>query len=69
MPTAREERMINWIMGLFGFGGPEHDAKVLARDARAMIEMINGQHGPESLVKNPETAPREDRARPRERFE
>lgn len=43
--------MFNKIMGLMGFGGPEHDAKVLIRDARAMIEMICGQHGPESLGK------------------
>lgn len=39
------------LMAMIGWGGPEHDAKILVRDARSMIEMIHGQHGAESLAK------------------
>ncbi|MBO6519031.1 MAG: hypothetical protein JJ973_03235 [Rhodospirillales bacterium] len=43
--------MLSNLLAMIGFGGPEHDAKILKRDARAMIEMIHGQHGAESLGK------------------
>lgn len=43
--------MLSNILAMIGLGGPEHDAKILRRDARAMIEMIHGQHGAESLRK------------------
>lgn len=43
--------MISKLMAMIGFGGPEHDAKILARDARAMIDMVHGQHGAASLAK------------------
>ena len=36
---------------MIGFGGPEYDAKILLRDSKAMVEMIHGQHGDESLRK------------------
>ncbi len=43
--------MFKKLLTLIGFGGPEYDAKVLLRDAKAMVEMIHGQHGPDSLQK------------------
>ncbi len=43
--------MLSNILAMIGLGGPEHDAKILRRDARAMIDMIHGQHGAESLGK------------------
>ncbi len=43
--------MLARILELIGLGGPEHDARILARDARAMIDMVQGQHGAESLAK------------------
>ncbi|MCK5777333.1 MAG: hypothetical protein KAH11_00990 [Rhodospirillales bacterium] len=43
--------MFSRILELIGLGGPEHDARILARDARAMIDMIHGQHGADSLGK------------------
>jgi len=43
--------MLSDLKALFGFGGPENDARILSRDARSMIEMIHGQHGPDSLRK------------------
>ncbi len=43
--------MLSNLLALFGLGGPENDARILLRDARAMIEMIHGQHGPDSLRK------------------
>lgn len=41
--------MLKSLLGMVGLGGPEYDAKVLARDARAMIDMVHGQHGAASL--------------------
>ncbi len=43
--------MLSNLMALFGLGGPENEARILVRDARAMIEMVHGQHGPDSLRK------------------
>lgn len=43
--------MLSNLKALFGLGGPENEARILIRDARAMIEMIHGQHGPDSLRK------------------
>lgn len=47
--------MIKTILGLIGLGGPEYDAKILARDARSLIEMMHGQHGAASLQKIADT--------------
>jgi len=41
--------MFKQLMTLIGLGGPEYDAKVLTRDSKAMVEMIHGQHGADSL--------------------
>ena len=41
--------MFGNLLGLVGLGGPAYDAKVLHKDARAMIEMVGGQHGAASL--------------------
>lgn len=41
--------MLKSLLGLVGLGGPEYDAKILARDARSMIDMVHGQHGAGSL--------------------
>ena len=41
--------MLKSLLGLVGLGGPEYDAKILARDARSMIDMVHGQHGAASL--------------------
>jgi len=41
--------MLKSLMTFIGLGGPEYDAKILRRDAKAMVEMIHGQHGAESL--------------------
>lgn len=43
--------MLSDLKAFFGLGGPENDARILIRDARAMIEMVHGQHGPDSLRK------------------
>jgi len=43
--------MLKKLMTMIGLGGPEYDAKILIRDSKAMIEMIHGQHGAESLRK------------------
>ncbi|MBO6947989.1 MAG: hypothetical protein JJ855_08410 [Rhodospirillales bacterium] len=43
--------MFSRILELIGLGGPEHDARILTRDARAMIDMVYGQHGADSLAK------------------
>lgn len=43
--------MFSKLMAMIGLGGPEHDAKILKRDAHAMIEMLHGQHGADSLAK------------------
>jgi len=43
--------MLADLKALFGLGGPENEARILIRDAREMIEMVHGQHGPESLRK------------------
>lgn len=37
--------MLKSLMGLLGMGGPEYDARILARDSRSMIDMVHGQHG------------------------
>lgn len=41
--------MLKSLMGLLGMGGPEYDARILARDSRSMIDMVHGQHGAASL--------------------
>jgi hypothetical protein len=41
--------MLSKLLALIGLGGPENDGRVLARDTRAIIEMLHGQHGPDSL--------------------
>lgn len=41
--------MLKSLLGLIGLGGPDYDAKILARDGRAMIDMIHGQHGAASM--------------------
>jgi len=43
--------MLADLMAFLGIGGPENEARILIRDARAMIEMVHGQHGPDSLRK------------------
>jgi hypothetical protein len=43
--------MLKKLMSYIGLGGPEYDAKILIRDAKAMVEMIHGQHGAASLRK------------------
>ncbi len=43
--------MFKTLMTAIGLGGPEHDAKTLARDARALIDMLHGQHGAASMQK------------------
>lgn len=48
--------MIDWLLGLVGLGGPEAEGRQLARDARAIIEMIHGQHAADSLRKIAEKA-------------
>lgn len=47
--------MLQSVLGFLGFGGPEYDAKILQRDARNLIDMVHGQHGPESLSKIADT--------------
>lgn len=42
--------MLKTLLRYIGLGGPEHDARILAKDARAMIEMVHGQHGEPSLA-------------------
>lgn len=41
--------MLKALLGLVGLGGPEHEAKTLARDARSLIDMFHGQNGAEKL--------------------
>lgn len=48
--------MLKNVLSALGLGGPEHDAKILAKDARALIDMLHGQHGGESLGKIARTA-------------
>lgn len=43
--------MLRDLMAFIGLGGPENDARILARDAREMTAMVQGQHGPDSLRK------------------
>ncbi len=50
--------MIDGLLRLIGLGGPEAEGRQLARDARAVIEMIHGQHAAESLRKIAATAKR-----------
>lgn len=42
--------MLKTLLRYIGLGGPEHDAKILTKDARAMVEMVHGQHGTPSLT-------------------
>lgn len=42
--------MLKTLLCYIGLGGPEHDARILAKDARAMIEMVHGQHSEPSLA-------------------
>ena len=44
-------RMLKRFLALIGFGGPEEEGRQLARDTRAILDMIHGQHGAESLLK------------------
>lgn len=44
------------LLELIGLGGPEYDAKILARDARSLIDMLHTQHGATSLIKIAEEA-------------
>lgn len=44
------------LLALIGLGGPEHDAKALARDARSLIDMLHAQHGSGPLIKIAEEA-------------
>ena len=48
--------MFKNVLSALGLGGPEHEAKILAKDARALIDMLHGQHGGESLGKIARTA-------------
>ncbi len=41
--------MLKKLLKALGLGGPHRDARALARDARAMVEMVRHQHGPQSL--------------------
>ncbi len=43
--------MISKLLALIGLGGPEHDGKVLASDAVALIDMLHGQHSAVNLAK------------------
>ncbi len=44
------------LLELIGLGGPEYDAKILAHDARSLIDMLHTQHGATSLIKIAEEA-------------
>lgn len=48
--------MFRSLLGIIGLGGPEYDARVLTRDARAMIDMLRKQHRAEALSKIAEHA-------------
>ncbi|MEX0695136.1 MAG: hypothetical protein WD075_11880 [Rhodospirillales bacterium] len=43
--------MLARLLALIGLGGPEHDARVLARDANALIDMLHKQHGTGPLIR------------------
>lgn len=48
--------MLKALLSAIGLGGPEHDARMLARDARSLIGMFRGQSGADKLSKIAETA-------------
>lgn len=43
--------MFKALMTAIGLGGPDYEAKTLARDVRSLIDMLYGQHGAESMRK------------------
>jgi hypothetical protein len=47
--------MIDKLLEMIGLGGPEHEGKVLAKDARNLVDMIHGQSGAERLSKIAQT--------------
>jgi len=51
MRQLRRVRMISKLFALLGFGGADYDGKLLAKDARALINMIQGQHGAAQLAR------------------
>ena len=47
--------MIDKLLEMIGLGGPEHEGKVLAKDARNLVDIIHGQSGAERLSKIAQT--------------
>lgn len=47
--------MLKALLGLIGLGGPEHEARTLAADARNLVDMIHGQSGAERLSRIAQT--------------
>lgn len=43
--------MISKLLALIGFGGADYDGKLLAKDARSVIDMIQNQHGAAQLAR------------------
>ncbi len=41
--------MISKLLELIGLGGPKYEGKMLAKDARNLVDMIHGQSGAERL--------------------
>jgi len=43
--------MLRTFLGLIGFGGPAYDARILARDANAILKAMGEQYGAETTTK------------------
>lgn len=43
--------MFKSLLAAIGFGGPEYDGKMLAKDARNIVDMVHGLHTSERIAK------------------
>jgi len=51
--------MLRRLLEMVGWSSPERDGRQFARDARAIIEMVHGQHAADNLRAIAETAKRQ----------